>query len=99
IIHTTHSAGYPWQVVQTSWAGEGFSLPDDGSPHVQIKMWATEELSRKIAELGGQDLDKLRASAEQRSFRPLPLRVTLTFGLANTVGQKESATVVGGVPV
>ena len=31
IIHTTHSAGYAWQVVQTSWAGEQFELPDDGS--------------------------------------------------------------------
>ena len=98
IIHTTHSAGYPWQVVQTSWAGEGFSLPDDGSPRVQIKMWATEELSKKVAELGGQDLDRLRAAAQQRSFRPVPLGVRLTFSLTNAVQQKESGNVVGMIP-
>ena len=27
IIHTTPSAGYPWQVVETSWTGERFELP------------------------------------------------------------------------
>ena len=30
VIHTTPSAGYPWQVIQSSWAGEQFELPDDG---------------------------------------------------------------------
>ena len=34
IIHTTPSAGYGWQVVQTSWTGELFELPDDGAPRV-----------------------------------------------------------------
>ena len=98
IIHTTHSAGYPWQVVQTSWAGENFQLPDDGSPRAQINMWATEELSKKVAELGGKNLDELRASAETRSFRPVPLGVTLSFGLTNTIGQKESENVIGMIP-
>ncbi len=32
IIHTTPSAGYPWQVVQTSWSGEKFELPRPASP-------------------------------------------------------------------
>ncbi len=27
IIHTTPSAGYPWKVVQTSWSGKQFELP------------------------------------------------------------------------
>src|SRR5439155_23016751 len=43
IIHTTPSAGYPWQVVQTSWAGENFELPAAGEPRLLVKMWATEE--------------------------------------------------------
>jgi Zn-dependent M28 family amino/carboxypeptidase len=98
IIHTTHSAGYPWQVVQTSWAGENFQLPEDGSPRSQINMWATEELSKKLAQLGGKDLDALRASAESRSFRPVPLGVTLSFGFANTISRKQSENVIGMLP-
>jgi Zn-dependent M28 family amino/carboxypeptidase len=98
IIHTTPSAGYGWQVVQNSWAGENFELPDDGSPRVQIKAWATEELSRKIASLGGKNLDLLRASAETRSFRPVPLGVRVSCVLTNTIGQKESGNVIGMIP-
>ena len=29
IVHTTPSAGYPWQVVQSSWTGEMFELPSE----------------------------------------------------------------------
>src|SRR5664279_1002736 len=95
IIHTSPSAGYGWQVVQTSWAGEKFELPDDGAPRVQIKMWATEELSKRLVDLGGKSLDELRASAESRSFRPVPLGVKVSLALTNTIAQKASGNVVG----
>src|SRR6266540_1965560 len=98
LIHTTPSAGYPWHVVKNSWAGENFELPDDGSPRVQIKMWVTEELSRTVAKLTGKDLDSLRASAESRSFRPVPLGVQFSFAMANTIVQQESGNVIGRIP-
>ncbi len=98
IIHTTHSAGYGWQVVQTSWSGENLELPDEGTPRVQLKMWATEELSKTIAALGGKDLDQLRASAESRSFRPVPLGVTMSLAVHNTIERKESGNVIGVIP-
>ena len=43
IVHTTPSAGYPWQVVQSSWGGEQFELPAEGEPRIQLKAWATED--------------------------------------------------------
>ena len=98
IIHTSPSAGYGWQVVQTSWSGETFELPDDGTPRVQIRMWATEELSKRIADLGGKNLDELRASAESRAFRPVPLGVKVSLALTNTIAQKASGNVVGVIP-
>ncbi len=98
VIHTTPSAGYGWQVIQTSWSGEQFELPDDGAPRLASRMWATGELSKKIAELGGKDLDALRAAAESRSFRPVPLGVTLSVALTSEVGQKESGNVIGVLP-
>src|SRR5664279_2060311 len=67
VIHTTPSAGYGWQVIQTSWNGELFELPEDGSPRVAMKMWATDELAKKIAALAGKDLDALRKDAESRT--------------------------------
>ena len=76
IIHTQPSAGYPWQVVQSSWSRERFELPYEGEPRVEIKGWFTEDASKKIASLGGQDLDRLRAAAVRRDFRPVPLNLT-----------------------
>lgn len=94
IIHTAPSAGYPWQVVQTSWSGEQFELPYEGEPRVQIKAWATEEASRAIAALGEQDLDRMRAAAQKRDFRPVPLGVRLSLSLANSIQRVESANVL-----
>ncbi len=98
IIHTTPSAGYGWHVVQASWSGENFSLPDDGSPRIRIAAWATEDLSRKIAALGGKDLDALRASAESRSFRPVPLGVTMSLAIESAISHTESGNVIGMIP-
>jgi Zn-dependent M28 family amino/carboxypeptidase len=95
IIHTTPSAGYKWQVVQTSWAGEQYSLPSEGRPQLPVKAWATEEASRRVSRLGGQDLDALRAAAQKRDFRPIPLGVTVSLALANDVQRRESANVIG----
>ncbi len=73
IIHTDHSAGYKWQVVRSSWTGEQLALPEAaGAPSLQVKGWLTEEASRRLARLGGFDLDGLRAAAESRDFRPGP---------------------------
>ena len=98
IIHTQPSAGYPWQVVQTSWSRERFELPYEGEPRVEIKGWFTEDASKKIASLGGQDLDGLRAAARKRDFRPTPLGVSLSMAIENTVQTKESGNVVGKLP-
>jgi len=98
IIHTEPSAGYKWQVVTSSWSGENFSLPSEGQPEVQIQAWATEEASRRIARLGGQDLDALRAAAEKRDFKPMPLGVNLSLTLRNDVQKKQTANVIGKLP-
>lgn len=98
IIHTTPSAAYPWQVVQTSWTGEGFELPQGNEPRVQLKAWATEDASRRLAALGGHDLDQLRAAAEKRDFRPVPLGVRLSLALRNDINRTQTANVVGKLP-
>ena len=46
IIHTTPSAGYPFQVVQRSWTGEQFQLKDKPGPHLEMAGWFTEDAAR-----------------------------------------------------
>jgi Zn-dependent M28 family amino/carboxypeptidase len=98
IIHTTPSAGYPWQVVQGSWAGEQFALPPTGEPLVKIEAWATEDASKGIAKLAGQDLDALRAAAQKKDFKPVPLGVTLSVEFESEVQKKRTGNVIGRLP-
>jgi Zn-dependent M28 family amino/carboxypeptidase len=98
IIHTIPSAGYPWSVVQSSWTNEQFSLPHEGGPQLNVKAWTTEEASRRIATLGGKDLDALRAAARKRDFKAVPLGVSLDVALQNEVRKKTTANVLGRLP-
>jgi Zn-dependent M28 family amino/carboxypeptidase len=99
IIHTVPSAGYPWQVVQTSWSGEQFELPPaPGQPTLQVKGWVTEDGARRMVQLAGQDLDKLRASAVTRAFKPVPLGITMSAAFKNDVNRKKTANVIGRLP-
>ncbi len=98
VIHTTPSAAYPWSVVQTSWAGPQYDLPDDPDPRLEARFWTTEGASRRIAALGGQDLDALRAAATRRGFKAVPLGVRISAALAATVTHVETANVMAKLP-
>lgn len=98
IVHTTPSAGYGWSVVQTSWSGEQFELLGTTGPRLNVRMWATEEASAKIASLGGRELAALVAAAQKRDFRPVPLGVTISLTLRNEVATKTTANVIGKIP-
>jgi Zn-dependent M28 family amino/carboxypeptidase len=98
IVHTTPSAGYPWQVVQTSWSGEQFHLPAEGEPQIELAAWATEAATRKLLAAGGQDLDKLVEQARHREFRPVPLGIHTTLSFANGIRRVKSANVLGLLP-
>jgi Zn-dependent M28 family amino/carboxypeptidase len=95
IVHTTPSAGYPWQVVQTSWGGEQFELPAGDEPRLLFKAWATEEATRRMLGAAGQDLDKLVALARSRDFHPVPLGIRTAFETANAVRRIETGNVLG----
>jgi Zn-dependent M28 family amino/carboxypeptidase len=99
VIHTDHSAAYPWQVVQTSWSGEQVKLPEGESPPEPVlEAWATEDASRRLAALGGQDLDALRAAAEKREFKPVPLGVKLSFSMPVALEERRSGNVLARLP-
>jgi Zn-dependent M28 family amino/carboxypeptidase len=98
IIHTTQSAGYPWQVVQSSWGGEQFELPAENEPRIQIKGWATEEATRRLLKSSGFDLDKLIAAARSRSFKPVPLGIRTSIAFTNKLSRVQTANVAGLLP-
>jgi Zn-dependent M28 family amino/carboxypeptidase len=96
LIHTDESATYPWQVVQSSWTGTQYSLPPvPGTPALGVKAWITNAAAKDLARRGGQDLDKLRAAAVTRGFRPVPLSIRAAATLQQRTTRKTSPNVVG----
>jgi Zn-dependent M28 family amino/carboxypeptidase len=98
IVHTTPSAGYPWQVVQSSWGGEQFELPAESEPRIQLKGWATEDAARRLLKAGGADLDKLVKAAQSRSFKPVALDLKTSIRFENEVSRVRTANVAGLLP-
>ncbi|HMN44150.1 MAG TPA: M28 family peptidase [Povalibacter sp.] len=95
IIHTTPSAGYPFQVVQTSWSGEQVELPAESEPRLQAKAWLTEDAARELVQLSGNDLDQLREAAKSKDFQPVPLGVKTSFAFDNKIKRSTTANVYG----
>ncbi len=97
ILHTPHSAGYPWQVVRTSWIGPQFSLPTT-EPRVPLEGWVTEDACRKLVALGGRSLDELVRAANRRDFRPVPLGVSVSTAFENRIDHTRTANVLALLP-
>ena len=98
IIHTTPSAGYPFQVVQTSWSGEQFELPAGDEPRNQVNAWLSEDAAKQLVESAGFDLDELRESAYNRDFEPVSLGITTSITVDVTLNRVETANVLGLIP-
>jgi hypothetical protein len=95
IIHTQPSAGYLFQVVQTSWTGEEFQLPAGDEPRSQIAAWVTEDAAKELIAMAGMDLDKLRAAAHKRDFKPVPLGITTSISMNVELDRVQSGNVLG----
>jgi Zn-dependent M28 family amino/carboxypeptidase len=95
IIHTTPSAGYPWQVVQSSWTGEQFELPAEDELRIQVRSWVTEDAARKLVKLAGRDLDELVGAAKSRDFAPVALGVKTSIKLPTKLSSTTTANVLG----
>ncbi len=98
IIHTQPSAGYPFQVVQTSWTGEQFELPAGDEPRIKVPAWVTEDTARGLMAMAGQDLDELREAAYNRDFEPVPLGITTSIGMDVELNRVQSANLLGLIP-
>ncbi len=96
LIHTTASASYGWSVVQNGWDAERFQLKGEaGTP---LQGWLSEATARKLFAQGGQDLDALRARAQDRDFRPVPLDLRAEGTLVSEVRTVPQFNVAGVVP-
>ena len=100
IIHDTEGASYGWDVVKNSWSGPQYDLPakDDPAPRVPAQGWITGDAATALFKAAGQDLAKLRAAANKRGFKPVPLDAKLSLDLKSSSVEKSSRNVIGLLP-
>lgn len=85
LVHTDKAAGYGWNVVRNSWAGENSYVKNAPGAHaLRFAGWVTEKIARDLFAAAGQDLDALTKAASSRDFKPVPLGLKLQ----GTVGSK-----------
>ena len=95
LIHTTASASYPWSVPTNSFSHEQFHLAGAGNA---LQGWISEDFARTLFAAGGQDLDKLRAAAEVRGFKPVALNAGVHADVKSAVRTVTQYNVAGMVP-
>jgi len=97
LIHTDADAGYAWSVARTAATKPAVVLADDpGRP--ALAGWFREGPARELLRMAGFDLDSLRLQAEQPSFRPVPLPVTVEIASRLERRPVTGTNVVGILP-
>ena len=96
IIHNAKGAAYGWEVVQNSWAGESFFLPDRPQT-LLFQGWVSGETADSILKEAGQDHRLLLARAEGADFKPLPLGLKTRLRQRPSFRTVEVRNIVGQV--
>jgi Zn-dependent M28 family amino/carboxypeptidase len=97
IVHETEFAGYPWQVVRSSWSGEQFDMvrQDKGASTVPLQGWITKEVAAELFKNAGFDFDDLKKKALQSDFKPIPLKARASLQISNKMRTVDSKNVIG----
>lgn len=95
LLHTDTSATYGWNVPQTSFGHERFSLAGAGNA---LEGWWKEDKARAFFQLAGLNLDDLKAAAERRDFTPVAINANVKVAMQSQVRQVEQFNVIGMVP-
>jgi Zn-dependent M28 family amino/carboxypeptidase len=99
IVHETGPAGYPFAVVQGK-TGEQFTFvaANKNMDRVAIEGWISLDQAKKLMAMSGQNFDALKAQAATRGFKPVPLGVTASMTIRNTVRRVDSQNVAALLP-
>ena len=100
IIHDTKPAAYPWSVVQTSYSGAKLrpQTADKGASKAAVEGWLTLDAAKKVFQAAGQNYDQLYAAAGKRGFKAVPLGLTASTRIENTLRRRTSKNVVALLP-
>jgi len=95
IVHETGPAGYGFNVIQGK-TGEQFDLvtPDKNMGRAAVEGWITLDQATRMLRMAGQDFEALKKQAVTREFKPVPLGVTASMTIRNTLRTIDSKNVL-----
>ena len=98
IVHETSAAGYPFDVVRHTWAGENLRLDSSARRFPPVAGWIRHDRAAELLRSAGFDLDALKKAALSRDFRPVALGIQARLDVRNTMRPIESRNVLARIP-
>jgi len=100
IIHETAPAAYGWDTVQNSWSGPQLdqASADGNMGRLAFEGWITLDRATGLLASVGQNFDALKARAQRKGFKAVPLDATASAKLRNGIRRSNSANVVATIP-
>ncbi len=100
LIHEEKPASYGWGVVEGSWTGVQSDLVrnDGGASRAKLEGWIQLNHATELFKAAGLDIDAMRAAANKRGFKPVPMTgLKATATINQTIEFKDSRNVIGTV--
>jgi len=99
MIHTTHSAGYQFGVIQYSGSNTSYDIKSHvNTSGLDLAGWIDSTKSELIAQSMGTDLNGLFELGASRDFKPIDTGHRITAHIENDIHNVMTRNVVGYVP-
>ncbi len=100
IVHETDPAGYPWSVVENGWSGpQSYLLSSDNNmSRSAVEGWISADAARTLFTMAGKDYDQEKAAAATRSFEAMPLGLSASVSVQNTIRRSSGNNVLALLP-
>ncbi|MBY0565172.1 MAG: M28 family peptidase [Hyphomonadaceae bacterium] len=100
IIHETAPAAYPWAVIQSSTGSARWDIvrADRGASRAGFEGWIHNDVAVETFRSAGLDFNTLKARAQARGFRAVPMNVAGSLTLNTRVEQRTTNNVVAMLP-
>lgn len=100
IVHETAPASYGWDTIRNSYTNSQFDVAreDAASAHTSFEGWIQRDLASSIFEAAGLDFEALKVAAQDRSFKPVELKASISAEYRVRSQVVKSKNVVGYLP-
>jgi len=97
VIHEAGAAGYPWFVVKRSGTGARLYLEseDNNASSCAMQGWISTPAVKELLTAAGQDANGLIAQAKEKGFKSVPLGMTASTSIKNSLKHDVSQNVAG----